>query len=144
MAAKTDPKEKRSWLVKQEPTAYSFATFAKDKETEWTGVRNFQARNNLRAMRKGDRVFYYHSVEERQVVGLATVARKAHPDTTATEGDWSCVTLKAGKALPKPVSLEAIKAHPQLKEIALVRQSRLSVVPLTEAEAEELAKLGGV
>ena len=143
-AAKPLKPSKLSWLVKQEPTAYAFATFVKEKETEWTGVRNFQARNNLRAMRKGDRVFYYHSVEERQIVGLATVAQEAHPDPTATEGDWSCVTLKAGKALPKPVSLETIKAHPQLKEIALVRQSRLSVVPLTEAEGEELAKLGGL
>ncbi|SDT89768.1 Predicted RNA-binding protein, contains PUA-like domain [Verrucomicrobium sp. GAS474] len=133
-----------SWLVKQEPTAYAFATFQKEKETEWTGVRNFQARNNLRAMKKGDRVFYYHSVEEKRVVGLATVAREAHPDTTATEGDWSCVTLKAGKALPEPVTLEAIKGDPLLKEIALVRQSRLSVVPLTEKEADRLAKLGGI
>jgi len=133
-----------SWLVKQEPTAYSFALFAKEKETEWTGVRNFQARNNLRAMRKGDRVFYYHSVEERRVVGLAAVAQEAHPDLTATEGDWSCVTLRAGKALPVPVTLEAIKADPLLKEIALVRQSRLSVVSLTEKEADRLAKLGGL
>ncbi len=133
-----------SWIVKQEPTSYPFSQLVKDGKTAWTGVRNFQARNNLRAMRKGDRVFYYHSVEERQVVGLATVAKEAHPDPTATEGDWSCVTLRAGKALPKPVTLEAIKGHPRLKEIALVRQSRLSVVPLTEAEADELAKLGGV
>ena len=133
-----------SWLVKQEPTAYSFAQFAQEKTTAWTGVRNFQARNNLRAMKKGDRVFYYHSVEERQVVGLAQVAKEAYPDPTATEGDWSCVDLKAGKPLPTPVSLDTIKADPQLKTIALVRQSRLSVVPLTEPEANRLAALGGL
>jgi predicted RNA-binding protein with PUA-like domain len=133
-----------SWLVKQEPTAYAFAQFQKEKETAWTGVRNFQARNNLRAMRKGDRVFYYHSVEERQVVGTASVAREAYPDPTATEGDWSCVDLRAGKALPQPVTLERIKADPKLQSIALVRQSRLSVVPLTEAEADYLAALGGL
>ena len=133
-----------SWLVKQEPTAYAFARFQAEKETAWTGVRNFQARNNLRAMRKGDRIFYYHSVEERQVVGTATVARTAYPDPTATEGDWSCVDLRAGKALPQPVTLERIKADAKLKEIALVRQSRLSVVPLTEAEGDRLAALGGL
>lgn len=133
-----------SWLIKQEPTAYPFAQLVKDKTTAWTGVRNFQARNNLRAMRKGDRLFYYHSVEEKQVVGLAKVAKEFYPDPTATEGDWSCVDVAAVKALPRPVTLEAVKADAKLKEMALVRQSRLSVVPLTEAEADRLAKLGGL
>jgi predicted RNA-binding protein with PUA-like domain len=133
-----------SWLIKQEPTAYAYAQLVKDKTTAWTGVRNFQARNNLRAMKKGDRLFYYHSVEERQIVGLAKVAKEAYPDPTATEGDWSCVDVAAVKALPQPVTLETIKADAKLKEIALVRQSRLSVVPLTEAEADRIAKLGGL
>jgi predicted RNA-binding protein with PUA-like domain len=133
-----------SWLIKQEPTSYPFAQLVKDKTTAWTGVRNFQARNNLRAMRKGDRLFYYHSVEEKRIVGLAKVAKEAYPDPTATEGDWSCVDVAAVKALPEPVTLEAIKADAKLKEIALVRQSRLSVVPLTEPEAERIAKLGGL
>ncbi len=133
-----------SWLIKQEPTAYPFAQLVKDKTTAWTGVRNFQARNNLRAMKKGDRLFYYHSVEQRCVVGLAKVSKEAFPDPTATEGDWSCVEVAAVKALPKPVTLEQIKADPKLKEIALVRQSRLSVVPLTEAEGDRIAALGGV
>lgn len=133
-----------SWLIKQEPTAYPFSQLVKDKTTAWTGVRNFQARNNLRAMKKGDRLFYYHSVEQRAVVGLAKVSKTAFPDPTATEGDWSCVEVAAIRPLPKPVSLEQIKADPKLKEIALVRQSRLSVVPLTEAEGDRIAALGGM
>ena len=132
-----------SWLVKQEPTSYPFAQLVKDGQTAWTGVRNFQARNNLRAMKKGDRLFYYHSVKERQIVGLAKVVKEAYPDPTATEGDWSCVDIAPVKTLPQPVTLASIKADAKLKEIALVRQSRLSVVPLTEAEADHLAKLGG-
>ena len=106
-------------------------------------MRNFQARNNLRAMKKGERVFYYHSVEERRIVGLARVAREAYPDPTAIEGDWSCVDLEAAGPLPRPVMLEQIKADPSLRGMALVRQSRLSVVPLTEGEALALARLGG-
>ncbi|MDE1170218.1 MAG: EVE domain-containing protein [Verrucomicrobium sp.] len=133
-----------SWIIKQEPTSYPFSQLVKDKTTAWTGVRNFQARNNLRAMKKGDRLFYYHSVEERAVVGLAKVAKEAYPDSTAEEGDWSCVDVAAVKALPKPVTLDRIKADPKLKEIALVRQSRLSVVPLAEAEADRLERLGGL
>ena len=94
-------------------------------------------------MKKGDRLFYYHSVKERQIVGLAKVVKEAYPDPTATEGDWSCVDIAPVKTLPQPVTLASIKADAKLKEIALVRQSRLSVVPLTEAEADHLAKLGG-
>jgi predicted RNA-binding protein with PUA-like domain len=137
----------KHWLVKTEPEAYSFAQFQKDKTTAWTGVRNYTARINLRAMAKGDEVFVYHSVSDKAVVGLATVIKTAYPDPTVDadeKAEWFCVDLKAGKALPKPVTLEAIKAHGMLKEMLLVRQSRLSVCPVTEKEAAELRKLGGL
>ena len=129
------------WIVKQEPEAYSWATFVKDGRTAWTGVRNFQARNNLRAMKKGDLVLFYHSVSEKQVVGLANVERESYPDPTATEGEWSCVDLVPVKPLAKPVTLEAIKADKMLKDMLLVRQSRLSVSPLTEAQFQRLMSL---
>ena len=132
------------WLVKQEPDAYSWDQFVRDKGTSWTGVRNFQARNNLRAMKKGDEVFYYHSVTGKSVVGTARVVREAYGDPTADDGDWSCVDLIPRQAFPTPVTLEEIKANPALRDIALLRQSRLSVMPLTSAEAELLCKLGGL
>jgi len=132
------------WLVKSEPTAYSWTQFVKDGKTSWTGVRNFAARLNLRAMKKGDHVFFYHSVTDKQVVGLARVAKESYTDATATEGDWSCVDLVPVKSLKNPVTLEAIKADAVLKEMKLVRQSRLSVSPLTTAQAEKLLKLGGI
>ena len=132
------------WLVKQEPDAYSWDQFVRDKGTSWTGVRNFQARNNLRAMKKGDEVFYYHSVTGKSVVGTARVVREAYGDPTAEDGDWSCVDLIPRQAFPTPVTLEKIKANPALRDIALLRQSRLSVMPLTSAEAELLCKLGGL
>ena len=132
------------WLVKQEPDAYSWDQFVRDKGTSWTGVRNFQARNNLRAMKKGDEVFYYHSVTGKSVVGTARVVREAYGDPTAEDGDWSCVDLIPGQAFPTPVTLEEIKAEPALRDIALLRQSRLSVMPLTSAEAEMLCQLGGL
>src|SRR5215472_17658636 len=97
------------WLVKQEPEDYSWADLVKDGRTAWTGVRNFQARNNLRAMKKGDRVLFYHSVSEKQVVGIARVEKEAYPDPTASEGDWVCVDLVPVNALRKPVSLDIIK-----------------------------------
>jgi len=131
----------KHWMVKQEPTAYAWETFVKDGRTAWTGVRNFQARNNLRAMRKGDLVLYYHSVVGKEVVGIAKVAAEAYPDPTATEGDWVCVDLVPFKALKQPVTLEAIKAEKSLAEVALLRQSRLSVMPL---EAEEFHILVGL
>ena len=129
------------WLVKSEPAAYAWAQLVKDGSTAWTGVRNFAARLNLRAMKKGDHVFFYHSVTDKQVVGLARVAKEFYPDATATEGDWSCVDLLPVKPLKIPVTLEAIKADAVLKEMKLVRQSRLSVSPLTAAQAERLLKL---
>jgi predicted RNA-binding protein with PUA-like domain len=129
------------WLVKSEPEAYSWSTFLPDGKTAWTGVRNFQARNNLRAMKKGDLVFFYHSVSEKQIVGLARVAKEFYPDPTADEGDWSCVDLVPVKALSKPVTLEAIKADKTLKEMPLVKQSRLSVTSLTGAQFNRLLAL---
>ena len=132
------------WLVKQEPEAYSWDQFVRDKGTAWTGVRNFQARNNLRAMKKDDEVFYYHSVTGKAVVGTARVVREAYRDPTAEDGEWSCVDLAPRHALPVPVTLEKIKAEPALRDIALLRQSRLSVMPLTPAEAKMLRKLGGL
>jgi predicted RNA-binding protein with PUA-like domain len=130
------------WLVKQEPEAYSWADFVKDKRTAWTGVRNFQARKNLRAMKAGDRVAFYHSVTDKQVVGLARVAKEAYPDPTATEGDWSCVDLVPLIPMTKPVSLDSIKTDKVLSQIPLVRQSRLSVSPLSEREYQRLLQLG--
>jgi len=120
------------WLVKSEPESYSWSDFVKDGKTSWTGVRNFQARNNLRAMKRGDVVLFYHSVSEKQVVGIARVDREAYPDTTAKEGDWSCVDLVPVKAVKSPLALEAIKADKILADMPLVRNSRLSVTPLSE------------
>jgi predicted RNA-binding protein with PUA-like domain len=131
------------WLVKSEPEAYSWAQFLKDRKTAWTGVRNFQARNNLRAMKKGDLVFFYHSVSEKQVVGLASVAKEFYSDPTVEEGDWVCVDLIPKKTLAKPVILEAIKTDRVLKDTLLVKQSRLSVIPLTEKQFGRLLELAG-
>jgi len=134
---------KNFWLVKQEPSDYSWANFVADGSTSWTGVRNFAARNNLRRMSKGDEVLFYHSGEDKAVVGIAKVARTAYPDTTAKEGDWSAVDLVPVKALPKPVTLREIKAKPALKNIALVRQSRLSVMPLAAKDFATIVKMAG-
>lgn len=121
------------WLVKSEPYKYPFSQLVADGETRWDGVRNFEARNNLRAMKKGDLLLYYHSNEGKEIVGIAKVAREAYPDPTSDE-DWSVVDVAPVKPLAKPVSLARIKAHPVLSKMALVRRSRLSVVPVTEAE----------
>ena len=130
------------WLVKQEPADYPWATFVKDGRAAWTGVRNFQARNNLRAMKKGDWVLYYHSVTEKQVVGLARVEKAAYPDPTASEGDWSCVDLVPVKALKQPVGLAAMKSDAKLRDLPLLKQTRLSVVPLTPVHFERIMALG--
>ena len=134
----------KHWLVKQEPDSYPWDQFVRDGGTAWTGVRNFQARNNLRAMRKGDEVFYYHSVTGKCVAGTARVAREAYADATAEDGDWSCVDLVPVKACRTPVTLDRIKEEPGLRDIALLQQSRLSVMPLTAAEAKILRRLGGL
>jgi predicted RNA-binding protein with PUA-like domain len=132
---------KQFWLVKQEPSSYSWTDFVRDGKTAWTGVRNFTARNNLRAMRKGDLAFFYHSVTEKAVVGIAQVAREAYPDPTAKEGDWSAVDLAPEKALSKPVGLEEIKRNSKLKEMALLRLSRLSVQPVAKAQFDEILRM---
>lgn len=128
-------------MVKQEPTAYSWADFVRDGRTAWTGVRNFQARNNLKAMREGDQVFFYHSVVGKEIVGIAEVAREAYPDPTGP--DWVCVDLVPLKALKVPVSLEALKANPLLKELALIKQSRLSVMPVKPEEFKAIVAMSG-
>lgn len=129
------------WLVKQEPSAYSWDTFVREGGTQWTGVRNFAARNHLRAMKSGDLVLFYHSGDAKAVVGLAQVEKEAYPDPTATEGDWSAVDLAPVKPLKSPVSLQTIKADPELKELLILRQTRLSVTPLSAAEFKRMLSL---
>ena len=133
---------KNYWLVKQEPTDFSWSDFVRDGGTSWTGVRNYTARNNLRKMVKGDEVLFYHSVEEKSVVGIAKVTRTAYPDRTAKEGDWSAVDLAPVRALRNPVSLSQIKGTRALQKIPLIRQSRLSVMPLTETEFKTIGGMG--
>ena len=132
------------WLAKQEPSAYSWSDFVREGRTLWTGVRNFQARNHLRAMGIGDRVLFYHSVVGKCVMGVAEVVRSAFPDPTAGAGDWSCVELKPLAPLKSPVTLDRIKTEPALAGIGLLRQSRLSVMPLTEAEFQAVINLSKV
>ncbi|MEE2942502.1 MAG: EVE domain-containing protein [Verrucomicrobiota bacterium] len=130
------------WLVKQEPEAYSWDDFVKEGETYWDGVRNYQARNNLRAMKKGDMVFFYHSVSGKEVVGVARVTKEHYPDPTAKEGDWSVVDLAPAKQMKKAVTLAQIKDQKSLENIALIKQSRLSVMPITESEFRCILNLG--
>jgi predicted RNA-binding protein with PUA-like domain len=136
------PNAKRHWLIKQEPSAFSWSDFVAAGHAQWDGVRNYQARNNLRAMRKGDLALFYHSVTGKEVVGVAKVVKEAYPDPTADSGDWSCVDFKPVKPLKRAVPLEAIKAEPKLAELPLIRHSRLSVMPVSAAEFEVLLQLG--
>jgi predicted RNA-binding protein with PUA-like domain len=122
------------FLVKSEPFKYSWEQLCRDGKTRWDGVRNFEARNNLRAMRVGDLLLFYHSNEGKQIVGIARVVTAAYPDPTAPGEDWSAVDVAPVLALVEPLTLAAIKADPQLAEMALVRRSRISVVPVTAAE----------
>jgi predicted RNA-binding protein with PUA-like domain len=131
------------WLVKQEPTAYSWDQFVADGKTDWTGVRNFQARNNLRSMKSGDQVLFYHSVNGKAVVGIAVVSREAFPDPTAANGDWSAVEIKPVRPVSPPVTLDKIKSDPALAEMPLLRQSRLSVMSLSKTEFEGVLGLTG-
>jgi len=132
---------KSFWLVKQEPSSYSWRDFVEEGKTSWTGVRNYTARNNLRKMCKGDEVFFYHSGEEKAVVGIAKVTRIAYQDPTAKEGDWATVDIAPVKPLRRSVTLREIKGNSRLKGIPLVRQSRLSVMPLTESDFCEILKM---
>lgn len=129
------------WLVKQEPKKYSFDDLIADGATDWTGVRNFQARNNLREMRAGDKVLFYHSVSEKSVVGVAKVSKEAFQDETDETGKWIAVEIQPIRKFEKPVSLEQIKADEDLQKIALLKQSRLSVLPLTELQFEKILSL---
>jgi predicted RNA-binding protein with PUA-like domain len=131
------------WLVKSEPSVYPWERFVKEKRTIWDGVRSFEARNNLRAMKQGDPVLFYHSNEGKEVVGLATVTAEATPEKTSDDGEWSVVELSAKKPLGKPVTLAQIKSEKKLAGFGLVKKSRLSVVPATAAEFELILALSG-
>lgn len=133
---------KNYWLVKQEPDSYSWDDLVKDRGTSWTGVRNYTARNNLRKMQKEDEVLFYHSGEQKAVVGIARVKRTAYPDSSATEGDWSTVDLIPVRKLANPVTLSEIKATRSLQNLPLIRQSRLSVLPVGEAEFRKIVEMG--
>lgn len=131
------------WLVKEEPSKYTFERFLEEGATCWDGVRNYQARNNLRSMEVGDQVIFYHSGKLKSAMGTAEVVRAAYPDPTAAEGDWSAVDLEAREAYARPVALAEVRADKLLAECALVKQTRLSVLPLTAAQFRRFARLGG-
>jgi len=131
------------WLIKSEPSAYSWDQLVKDKKTSWTGVRNFQAQINLKAMKTGDRAFFYHSGEGKEIVGIAEVTKTAYPDSTDKEGKSITVDFKAVEPVKKKVTLAEIKADPKFKEMKLVRQSRLSVSPVSDEHWKLLLKMAG-
>jgi predicted RNA-binding protein with PUA-like domain len=132
------------WLLKSEPSSYSWDELVKDGRTHWNGVRNFQAAKNLKSMKRGDQAFFYHSGEDRAIVGTCEIVKEAYPDPSDPEGRFVMVDVKALKPVKTPVTLTAIKAEPRLKDLALVRQSRLSVVPVADAEWKILAKMAGL
>ena len=134
------------WLMKSEPETWSWEQQKKEgaKGAEWDGVRNFQARNNMRAMRRGDLAFFYHSGDEKQAVGIVKVVKEAHPNSTDGTGQWECVDVAAVKELPQRVTLAEIKATPALKAMVLVRNSRLSVQPVTDSEWGKVCAMGGL
>lgn len=132
------------WLVKSEPFKYSWAQFEKDKRTLWDGVRNYQARNNLKAMKKGDLVFFYHSNEGLEIVGIAKVVKEYYQDPTTDDTNWVVVDLKVEKALKKPVSLAKMKSDSRLSGLALIRQGRLSVSPVLPGEWAVIMEMGGM
>ena len=131
------------WLVKTEPDAFSWEQQVRNGTEPWTGIRNHQARRNLVAMRVGDRAFFYHSNVGREIVGVVEVAREAYPDPTADAGDWICVDLRTVGPMTRPVTLAEIRAAPEYADLALVRQSRLSVVPVATTHWESLCRRGG-
>ena len=130
------------WLVKSEPSKYGWDKFVEDKQTPWEGVRNYTARNNLKAMKKGDEVFFYHSNEGLEIVGVANVAKEAYQDPTTDDTNWVVVDLKPVKKIKKPVTLATIKADKRLESISLVKQGRLSVCPITDEEWDIILQLG--
>ncbi len=131
------------WLVKSEPSSYSWEQLNKDKKTSWTGVRNFAARTHLKNMKKDDEVFFYHSNEGMEIVGIAKVIKEFYPDTTAQDGNWITVDLKPYKKLKKPVSLTEVKADKRLADMPLVRIGRLSVQPVSEKEWKIITEMAG-
>ncbi len=131
-----------NWLMKSEPGNWSWDDQVKDGVAEWDGVRNYQAANNMKAMRIGDKVFFYHSVKEKQVVGIVEVVKEYYPDPTDASGRFGMVDVKALRPFNRPVSLAEIKAEPRLQELALIRQSRLSVLPVTAEEWRQICALG--
>ncbi|HNY29604.1 MAG TPA: EVE domain-containing protein [Fibrobacteria bacterium] len=133
----------RHWLLKSEPDAYSWDMLVREKTGRWDGVRNYMARNNLRAMSVGDPALFYHSVQEKAVVGICQISRTAYPDPTAEAGDWSCVEVEPVRRLDHPVTLESIKAEPALARIAMLKYNRLSVVPLAPEEFQRIVEMGG-
>ena len=134
----------RHWLLKSEPSAYSWEELLKDGRTEWSGVRNHQAAANLKAMTRGDRAFFYHSGEGKEIVGIAEIVKEAYPDPSDKEGRFVMVDVKPVEPVKAPVTLAAIKAERQLADFALVRQSRLSVVPVSAEEWRLICKMAGV
>jgi len=132
------------WLVKSEPFKYSWDKFVEDKQTMWDGVRNYAARNNLKAMKKGDQVLWYHSNEGLEIVGIAKVAKEFYQDPTTEDTNWVVVDLKPFKKIKKPVTLETVKADKRLTNMALVRLGRLSVQPVTDEEFDIIMQLGGM
>jgi predicted RNA-binding protein with PUA-like domain len=132
----------KHWLIKSEPGTYSWDDLLRDQKTRWDGVRNFQARNNIRAMRPGDLALFYHSGDARSIPGVARVASEPYPDPTAKEGDWSVVDVEPVFALREPVTLERIKGEGALAGMALLRQSRLSVQPVGRAEFDAIVGIG--
>lgn len=132
------------WLLKSEPSAYSWDQLVKDGRTNWSGVRNFQAANNLKAMKNGDHAFFYHSNEGLDIVGIVEIVKEAYPDPSDKQGRFVMVDVRPVKPVKNPVTLAAIKAEPKLSELALVRQSRLSVVPVGADEWRVICKMAGV
>jgi predicted RNA-binding protein with PUA-like domain len=132
------------WLMKSEPSAYSWQQLNKDGKTGWTGVRNFQASANMKKMQKGDHVFFYHSNEGLEVVGIMEITKEYHPDPTDKTAKFGMVEVKPVTPVPKPVTMKEIKATPSLKDMVLVKNSRLSVQPVTAAEWKQVCKMGGV
>jgi predicted RNA-binding protein with PUA-like domain len=143
---KASSNEPSFWLFKSEPDSFSWdMQKSRGKKGEpWTGVRNFVARNNMKAMQLGDRGFFYHSNEGKEVVGIVEVIALAHPDSTDESGVWKCVDVRAVMDMPKPVTLAAVKANPKLADMSLVRSARLSVQPVTPAEWDEVCRMGGL
>jgi predicted RNA-binding protein with PUA-like domain len=141
--AKTAKPQPAYWLVKSEPDAFSWDQQVAHGIEPWTGVRNFSARNNLRAMRRGDHAFFYHSNTGKDIVGIVEVVKEAYPDPTADSGDWVCVDMRAVAPIPQPVTLAAIKADPKLAGFELIRLSRLSVVPVSAEHWRHICGLGG-